>query len=106
MTAPALSATRNRLLWTFAGLCGVALIGAIDVLTGPELALSLFYLIPIMLITWFAGRFAGLAIGVASATAWFLADDLGGQHYATPGMRFWNAAIRFGFFVVVTLLLS
>ncbi len=40
------------------------MIGVIRYLTGPELALSLFYLFPIALVTWNVGRRAGIIISV------------------------------------------
>jgi GGDEF domain-containing protein len=40
-----------------------------------------------------------------SAIIWFTADALSGDIYSQPIIRFWNAGIRFGFFIVVTLLL-
>ena len=82
-----------------AGVC------AIDVVTGPEISFSLFYLIPIALIAWFIGRGPALAISIASAIAWFIADALSGQTYSHPAIRYWNATVRLGFFVVVTVLL-
>lgn len=80
-------------------------IGAADILTGSELAFSVFYLIPIGVVTWFSGRNPGLFISLVSAVMWFLADDLSGQSYSQPLIRYWNTAVRFGFFVVVTILL-
>jgi diguanylate cyclase (GGDEF)-like protein len=96
---------RSSLFWTIAGLIGVAAVGVADLLTGSELAFSLFYLIPIVLVTWFSGRNLGFAMGVASTIAWFAADALAGQSYSSPVIRYWNAAIRLSFFVTVILLI-
>ncbi|HJW30278.1 MAG TPA: GGDEF domain-containing protein, partial [Saprospiraceae bacterium] len=87
------------------GLILVAGVGVTDFWTGSELAFSLFYLIPIALVTWFAGKKLGFIIGIASAIAWFVADALAGQSYSQPLIRYWNTAVRLCFFVVVTLLL-
>src|SRR6266704_1088031 len=38
------------------GAAMVAAIGLLDLITGPDLSLSIFYLLPIALITWSAGR--------------------------------------------------
>ena len=47
----------------------------------------------------------GIVIVVASAITWFAADFLAGQSYSqAPVIRYWNAAIPLGLFVVVTLL--
>jgi diguanylate cyclase (GGDEF)-like protein len=96
---------RSPLFWMTTGLIFVAGVGIADFKTGSELAFSLFYLIPIVLVTWFAGKKLGLVMCVISAITWFIADDLTGQAYSQPIIRYWNAAVRLGFFVVVTLLL-
>ncbi len=88
-----------------AGLLLIAGVGTVDVLTGPEVSFSFFYLIPVVVVVWFAGRPLGFAISVVCAVAWFIADELSGQSYSSPWIGYWNALVRFGFFVVVALLL-
>jgi diguanylate cyclase (GGDEF)-like protein len=97
---------RSHLFWVLTGLLGVLAVGLADYLTGTELAFSLFYLVPIMLVAWFSGGKAGLAFSLVSAVAWFTADTLSGQTYSRPIIPFWNAGIRLSFFLVVTLLLT
>jgi diguanylate cyclase (GGDEF)-like protein len=80
-------------------------VGIADYATGNELSVSVFYLIPIVLVTWFAGRNAGLGISVISAIMWFIADALGAQPQSNSMVRYWNAAVHLSFFVIVTLLL-
>ncbi len=92
--------------WLITGLIGVILIGAADYLTGSEIAFSFFYLIPIMLVTWYSGRKLGIFMSVVSAVAWFAADTLTGKSYSSPVIPFWNAAVRLSFFFIVTFLLS
>jgi len=96
---------RSSLFWMIIGLIFVVGVGAIDFETGSELAFSLFYLIPIVFVTWFASKKLGLVFSVISAITWFVADAFTGQSYSQPFIRYWNAGIRLGFFVVVTLLL-
>jgi diguanylate cyclase (GGDEF)-like protein len=96
---------RSSLFWIITGSIFVVSIGVADILTGSELAFSLFYLIPIVLVTWFSGRNPGLVVSVTSAGMWFVADVLAGQSYTQPVIRYWNAVVRLGFFVVVALLL-
>ena len=86
-------------------MTAVAGVGVADFLTGSELVFSLFYLIPIVLATWFSGRNLGLALSGTSAITSFTADALAGPFYSQPGILYWNAAVRLSFFVVVTLLL-
>ncbi|HUS69985.1 MAG TPA: diguanylate cyclase [Anaerolineae bacterium] len=84
----------------------VLLLGVIDVLTGPEISLSVFYLFPIFVATWLIGRRAGAFTSVMSAITWRLADSLAGQTYSHPLIPYWNMLVRLGFFLVITFLLS
>lgn len=92
--------------WALIGIVLLAAVAALDVLTGYELSFSLFYLLPIALVSWYEGRAAGLIACVVSAGAWLLAEILGGQHYSSPLIYAWNAAMRLGFFVIVAWLLT
>jgi len=76
-----------------------------DFLTDYEIAFSLFYLVPISLVTWFAGKQLGVAAAIASALAWYIADVASG-HLATPFVHYWNTGIRLSFFIIVMALLS
>jgi diguanylate cyclase (GGDEF)-like protein len=96
---------RSEIFWVVVGLVLVSGVGMIDVLTGPELSFSLFYLIPIATVTWFAGKKSGLVISIISAFIWFEVDWLTGQPYIHPAIRYWNAMIRLGFFIIVSWLL-
>jgi diguanylate cyclase (GGDEF)-like protein len=96
---------KGSLFWLTTGCLLVAGVGIADVVTGSEVAFGLFYLIPIALVAWFSGGRQALTISLVSSAAWFIADDIGGQAYSRPIIRYWNAAIRLGFFVVVTLLI-
>lgn len=97
---------RSKLLWVAIGVILIVLVGYVDYLTGYEYAFSLFYLIPITLIVWFAGRNLGLIASLFSAAAWLTADIYAGSQYTKPLVYVWNTIIRLIFFVVVTLLLS
>jgi diguanylate cyclase (GGDEF)-like protein len=88
------------------GFLLVAAVGILDHLTGPELFFSIFYLVPIFLVTWSAQRWIGIMISVASAVAWLIADFTSGATYSHPVIAYWNVSVRFGFFLIVTLLLS
>jgi len=95
---------RRRGFWIVAGAVCVALVGYVDVITGYEVAFSLFYLLPIALLTWYDGRTLGLLTSVVCAVVWLLAER--GHEYSSHFIPFWNTMIRLGFFLTVTLLLS
>jgi diguanylate cyclase (GGDEF)-like protein len=95
----------SAIFWIVIGYLFVLSVGFIDYITGNELAFSLFYLIPIVLVTWFLGKTQGIAISIIAAIIWFLADFLAGHPYSQPFIGYWNACIRFGVFLVVSMLL-
>ncbi|GAB3015258.1 hypothetical protein GCM10027098_07110 [Bowmanella dokdonensis] len=84
----------------------VAGVGLLDIVTGYELAFSLFYLLPVSLAAWFVGKRFGLATSVVSALAWGMADLLSEQPYSHPAILYWNTTIRFGVFLITALLMS
>jgi diguanylate cyclase (GGDEF)-like protein len=84
----------------------ISVIGITDYLTGYELAFSLFYVVPIALITWTAGKQLGLLTSLAGAIVWLGADIVSGNTYSNQFIPIWNTLIRFSFFVLITLLLS
>jgi diguanylate cyclase (GGDEF)-like protein len=89
------------------GLLLVLLIGGIDYLVAADVSLSIFYLIPIAFTTWYAGEAAGIFISICSAIAWFIANEFMGKLvHDLAGIPYWNAAVRFGFYLVTTYLLS
>ena len=59
------------------GVAFVAVVGLIDYLTGPEVTLHPFYLMPIVLVTWNLGRAFGLVIVGLGAVAGQVADIRG-----------------------------
>src|SRR5215468_8779470 len=91
--------------WTAVALAIAAACGFVDYITGPEVALSVFYLLPISLAAWRAGLASGLAVALVSAVFWFLADFLCGVRYSTPWIPYWNAGVRLSFFVLTVHLI-
>ncbi len=83
----------------------VALIGLIDYITGYELSFSIFYLIPIAASAWYSGASLGNSVCLLAATTWLAVEQTSGHTYANSLIPLWNAAVRLGFFVIVTYLL-
>ncbi|MCB1616775.1 MAG: GGDEF domain-containing protein [Pseudomonadales bacterium] len=99
-----LEKTEKHALWLcFFLLC---IVGMADNLTGYELSFSLFYLLPVSIVTWAKSRAWGIAFSLLSAFVWYLVDRKTGYAYSSGVIIYWNAAIRFCFFIIVTLLLS
>jgi signal transduction histidine kinase len=84
----------------------IVLLGIVDYLTGPDLAFSIFYLLPITLVAWLVGRWAGIGVSVAAAGSWLVADLLTGPGYSYPTVPYWNVVVLLGFFLIVTLALA
>ena len=97
---------RSPSFWIIVGFILAVEIGYLDFMTGYELSLSLFYLLPIAFVTWIVGRKSGVAISIVCALMWFTADIKSGHHYSHSAIIYWDTSIRFGFFLIVTLLLS
>lgn len=84
----------------------IGIVSLIDYLTGYELSFSIFYLIPIVLSTWFLNRPIGILMSVTGALAWLIVDLLAGHEYSYMAIPYWNAAVRLGFFLIVTSALT
>lgn len=97
---------RSRLQIATISLLLVVLVGAIDYASGYELSFSIFYLIPVAVSSWYAGRRIGIVACVLSASVWFLADHETGHQYSNFEIPIWNAIVRLGFFFIVAILLT
>jgi len=81
-------------------------VGYIRYYTGPELSLSLFFLLPIFMVTWFVGRIAGLLISIICALTLLVADYSMLKSFSGPLIPILNETFRFFVFLIVTLILS
>lgn len=97
---------KSRLLIITLGFVSVLLLGVIDYLTGPSISFSIFYLVPISMATWFVNRRAGILMSGISAIAWLIADLSWDVQYSSIVIPYWNASVRFGFFLIVVLFMS
>jgi signal transduction histidine kinase len=84
-----------------ASLILVCVIGYIDFRTGYERSLSLFYLVPISLGTWFIGLIFGLTIATLSVVVWVVSDLAAG----IPAVRVWNAGMALASYTAFTVVL-
>jgi diguanylate cyclase (GGDEF)-like protein len=82
------------------------LIGFLDCITGEEISVSVFYLVPVSLATWRAGRRIGILFCVFSAAVWFYADIISGHVYSNIAIPYWNAFVRLCFLLIVSILLT
>ncbi len=84
-----------------------ALIAKIDLLSGYEISVSIFFLLPIAISTWYGSHRAGIFFCVLSAALWLIMDDVIFQHpYANAFAPYWNAAVRLCVFLIAGELLN
>ena len=94
--------SRKVVIWAFFLLFFV---GWLDYETGYEIALSFFYLAPVLLVVWKINLRGGLLFSFLSAIVWFLNDYWFIAHpYSAPVIPYWNAAVRFAFFAAFSVL--
>lgn len=89
------------------GLCliAVASICLVDLLSGPDIGFSLFYLIPVVVAAWYVGRGPGVILAVAAALAWLFADTMN-RGAVSLAASTWNGFTRLVIFIAIALLLD
>jgi diguanylate cyclase (GGDEF)-like protein len=83
------------------GLVCTTLIGAINYLSPNEYVFSLFYLLPITFVTWFAGKKAGIINSLICAVIWTI-----NNHESSHIALTWNMISTLGIFCTVSIMLS
>jgi diguanylate cyclase (GGDEF)-like protein len=104
-----LSAKLKRISKRAIALLGVALviaIGVVDFATGLELHVTLFYFLPIALVSWFVSRRAGILTGVLCTLTWLAANYLGGRRYSSDWIAGWNFTMHLGVSLVIACTMS
>ena len=96
----------HPIFWSVAGIGSIGLLGIIDMLTGNEITFSLFYLAPIVFVTWVVNQSAGLVMSLLSAVTLLGAEIAAGQTYSGAGVYVANTLIRAVFYVIVTYLVA
>ncbi|MDD5222655.1 MAG: GGDEF domain-containing protein [bacterium] len=84
----------------------VVCLGYFEYITGPEITLSIFYLIPIAISAWFTGRNSGIFISLIAGATWLIVDLASGNVYSKPWILYWNTLVRLGFYLITSLALS
>ena len=99
---------RHRVEIILLGYALTLVIGWADFVTGPVVALMLFYLIPLFMVAWYAGRWHGLCLALVSGLLWYAVKvKLHDPRYTNNQLAlFWNVIMRLGVFAVASLLTS
>jgi diguanylate cyclase (GGDEF)-like protein len=89
-----------------AGLLLVLLVGALDYSTGPNFPCDLFYLAPILLVTWFDGAWGGVGIAVLAIFTSAVCERLAGGEPGDLALTVWHTVMESGIFLVFLVLLA
>ena len=98
----------ERPLWALSLVCGSLLIvlGILDEITGYEISFAVFYLIPILLASFYMGKKPAYVVCVLSACIWLVVEFKSGHIYTNDWIPIWNALTRLVFFILIAYLFS
>lgn len=97
---------RSKPIITIFGLALVLVLGYLNFLVGSQISFSIFYLVPVFLLSWYVSRNAGVVISMVASLSWLAADLASAGTYPYRVVPYWNAAVLFVFFLVTTVILS
>ena len=83
-------------------MISVGFLGALDYLTGNEFTFSLFYLGPILFVTWAANLRAGQFLSILSSFTLIGVQIAAGLEYSHPVFYFLNTAVRTAIYFILT----
>ena len=81
------------------------LVALLDLWTGEDLSLVLFYLVPIGIAAWYGARWMGYLVATIAGIAW-VANELLGLPHDNALILYWNSTVRVMLFLIVAYLLS
>jgi diguanylate cyclase (GGDEF)-like protein len=76
------------------GIIVLSALFLIDSYTPPDQSFILFYLIPIFLVSWYAGRKPGVMMAIACAAAWIVSDEFSAAAASRLTVAYWNVLIK------------
>ena len=96
---------RNETL-TVLAIGSLIILGWADQITGYQLSLAVFYLVPISIIAWARGLWTGVVVAIVSAAVCISVDLVGGHQYLQPEFVAWNNALRLVSFLAIAVLVA
>jgi len=88
------------------GIIVVILLGVLDYHAPPDISFLIFYLPPVLTVTWDAGLVPGLVLSFLSAVLWFFDDVFGTGVFRNEITLYWNVFSRFLVFILTVKLIS
>src|SRR5580765_576913 len=92
---------RALLLLASAVLLAAAFAG--DVVTGSEVASSLFYVLAILFGAWFVGDRTGRVLALLSVVCWWLAYEIEGKPFTHERTLYWNLLAELAIYLIVAV---
>lgn len=92
------------LFWLAGGLVLLMGVGVVDYFTRHALAMSLFYLVPILMLSWYVGLWAGLLALTLTGLDLFMSVVLRSPESDGSLLPYWNAGLELLLFVMVIYL--
>jgi diguanylate cyclase (GGDEF)-like protein len=92
----------SKTVWIVLGVLLLSMVAFLDYITGVEFSFSLFYLLPITLISWAISERLGLVFAFLGSCVWVAVDIWSGNSTRTSNLfaYMWNATARLGFFLL------
>jgi signal transduction histidine kinase len=81
----------------------LSIITWVDLGTGHQVSLVLFYSVPIVFAVWLCDNKSAFAVAGLAGVLWSWADVVLGQSYVSATVHRWEIAIRFAFFFLIAL---
>lgn len=94
--------TRNLMILVLSFMLLIS-IGYFDYFTG-QLGFFIFYFIPIVLLSWFLGKWTGMIMSITSSIVWLVSDHYCGIRYSNLAIAVWDTlVIRAGSFIIAAI---
>ena len=71
-----------------------------------DLPIAVFYILPVVLVAWVGGFWAGSVAAVSASFARMLADAVAGVQFSSPTVPYWNFAISAALYLIISSLLA
>ncbi|MGD0277531.1 MAG: GGDEF domain-containing protein [Syntrophales bacterium] len=97
---------QSKWLILAAGFVLLIPIGITEYIIGADLSVSIFYLIPIAMVTWYVDRESGFLIAVASVATCFFATYFARKSDIRLSISIWNSLIMLGYFFIFSYILA
>jgi diguanylate cyclase (GGDEF)-like protein len=97
---------RGPFFWTVVGIISIGFLGFLDYQSGNEFTFSLFYLAPILLVTWVSNLKVGQFLSLLSALTLLGVQTALGLEYSHPIFYFLNTVVRTAIYFILTALVD